>query len=404
MKQRLVIVGSGMASGRLLEHLFAAAPDEFDVTLFGAERHGNYNRIMLSPVLAGEETFGDIVTHDAAWYAKHNVSCRFGESVTKIDRERKVVFSRNGETPYDRLVIATGSAPFVLPVAGKDLSGVVSFRDLDDVETMLAVAARQDAKAVVIGGGLLGLEAAAALRKRGMEVVVLHLMGHLMELQLDPSAGALLQRELEGRGIRVHCRAQTKAILGHKRVEAVLLDDGTIYPADLVVMAAGIRPETRIATDAGLYVERGIVVDERMQTSDPHVLAVGECAEYDGRCFGFVEPLYEMAAVAAKTLCDTGAEFRAKKFATSLKVTGVNVFSAGDFTESGDCEAILFNDPAFGIYKKLVVRGDVLIGAVLVGDTADGFWYLDLIRSGKSIAGIRDVLAFGRALAMREAA
>ncbi len=404
MKQRLVIVGSGMASGRLLEHLFAAAPDELAVTLFGAERHGNYNRIMLSPVLAGEETFGEIVTHDAAWYEKHSVSCRFGESVTKIDRERKVVVSRNGETPYDKLVIATGSAPFVLPVAGKDLSGVVSFRDLDDVEAMLAVAARPDAKAVVIGGGLLGLEAAAALRKRGMDVVVLHLMGHLMELQLDPAAGALLQRELEGRGIRVHCRAQTKAILGHKRVEAVLLDDGTIYPADLVVMAAGIRPETRIATDAGLDVERGIVVDERMQTSDPNILAVGECAEHDGRCFGFVEPLYEMAAVAAKTLRGVKGEFRAKKFATSLKVTGVNVFSAGDFSESGDCEPIVLNDPAFGVYRKLVLREGRLAGAVLVGDTADGLWYLDLIRSGESVASIRDDLAFGRAYAAREAA
>jgi len=404
MKQRLVIVGSGMASGRLLEHLFAAAPGEFAVTLFGAERHGNYNRIMLSPVLAGEETFGEIVTHDAAWYEKHNVSCRFGESVTKIDRERKIVVSRNGETPYDKLVIATGSAPFVLPVAGKDLSGVVSFRDLDDVDAMLAVAARKDAKAVVIGGGLLGLEAAAALRKRGMEVVVLHLMGHLMELQLDPAAGALLQQELESRGIRVHCRAQTNAILGHKRVEAVLLDDGTIYPADLVVMAAGIRPETRIATDAGLYVERGIVVDEGMRTSDPNIFALGECAEHEGRCYGFVEPLYEMAAVAAKTLRGVPAAYRAAKFATNLKVTGVNVFSAGDFSECGDYEPIVFNDPAFGVYKKLVLRGGKLAGAVLVGDTADGSWYLELIRSQEPVAEIRDMLAFGRALAMREAA
>lgn len=404
MKQRLVIIGSGMASGRMLEHLSGAAPGAFDVTLFGAEPHGNYNRIMLSPVLAGEETFSEIVTHDAAWYAKHNIACRFGETVTKVDRDRKVVVSRNGETPYDKLVIATGSAPFILPVTGKDLKGVVAFRDFDDVETMLGVAERPGTKAVVIGGGLLGLEAAAALKKRGMEVVVLHLMGHLMELQLDPVAARLLQSELEGRGIRIHCRAQTKAILGHKRVEAVLLDDGTIYPADLVVMAAGIRPETRIATDAGIYVERGIVVDQRMVTSDQHILALGECAEFDSRCYGFVEPLYEMAQIAAQTLLGHDACFRPAKTATNLKVTGVHVFSAGDFMGTEDCEPIVLSDPAMGIYKKLVLRDDKLAGAVLFGDAADGQWYLELIRTQTPVTDIRDDLVFGRALALREAA
>jgi nitrite reductase (NADH) large subunit len=404
MKQRLVIVGSGMASGRMLEHLCADAPDLFDITLFGAEPHGNYNRIMLSPVLAGEETFGEIVTHDAAWYAARNISFRFGEAVTKIDRERKVIVSRNGETAYDKLVIATGSAPFILPVAGKDLRGVVAFRDLDDVETMLTAAAKPDAKAVVIGGGLLGLEAAAALKKRGMDVVLLHLMDHLMELQLDPPAARLLQNELEGRGIRVRCRAETKALLGHKRVEAVLLDDGTIYPADLVVMAAGIRPETRIATDVGLHVERGILVDDRMQTSDSDIFAVGECAEHDSRCYGFVEPLYEMAAVAAQSLAGKEAQFRPLKFATNLKVTGVHVFSAGEFIGGADCERILYSDPSLGVYKKLVLRGDKLAGAVLFGDTADGQWYLELIRAQTSVAAMRNDLAFGRALAMRKAA
>jgi nitrite reductase (NADH) large subunit len=404
MKQRLVIVGSGMASGRMLEHLCDLAPDAFDVTLFGAELHGNYNRIMLSPVLAGEERFEEIITHDAAWYAKRNVTCRFGETVTKIDRTRKVVASRNGETPYDKLVIATGSAPFILPVAGKDLRGVVAFRDFDDIQTMLGAAQQPGSNAVVIGGGLLGLEAAAALKKRGMNVAVLHLMGHLMELQLDPAASAYLQRELESRGIKVHCRAQTTAILGHKRVEAVLLDDGTIYPADLVVMAAGIRPENRIARDAGLLVERGIVVDDTMRTSDPHILAVGECAEYADRCYGFVEPLYQMAAVAAQTLLKKKVSFRPAKTATNLKVTGVQVFSAGEFMGSENCEPILLNDPAGGVYKKFVLREDKLVGTVLFGDTSDSAWYLDLIRSEESVARIRDDLAFGRALAMREAA
>jgi len=404
VRERLVIVGSGMASGRMLEHLCAAAPDAFDVTLFGAEPHGNYNRIMLSPVLAGEENFGDIVTHDTDWYAKRKIACRFRETVTKIDRERKVVLSRNGETPYDKLVIATGSVPFVLPIAGKDFPGVVAFRDHNDVQAMLAAAEKPGANAVVIGGGLLGLEAAAALKKRGMNVVVLHLMGHLMELQLDPMAGGYLQQELEQRGIKIHFRAQTKAILGNERVEAVLLDDGTLYPADLVVMAAGIRPEVRIARDAALYVERGIVVDDGMRTSDPDILALGECAEHRDRCYGFVEPLYEMAAVAAQTLLGKEARFQPAKTATNLKVTGVHVFSAGDFTGAENCEPILLSDPSGGIYKKFVLRDDKLIGTVLFGDTADGAWYLDLIRSGASVAAIRDDLAFGRALAMREAA
>jgi nitrite reductase (NADH) large subunit len=403
MKQRLVIVGSGMASGRMLEHLCAAAPDRYDVTLFGAETKGNYNRIMLSPVLAGELSFTETITHDKAWYAARNINCRFGETVTKIDRAKKTVHSRNGETPYDKLVIATGSAPFILPVAGKDLNGVVSFRDLDDVEAMLAIAGRPDAKAVVIGGGLLGLEAAAALRKRGMDVVVLHLMGHLMELQLDPAAGLLLQQELEHRGIKIHCRAQTKAIIGHKRAEAVLLDDGTAYAADLVVMAAGIRPETRIATDAGLHVERGIVVSDRMQASED-VLAIGECAEYENRCYGFVEPLYEMAAVAAATLLGEETRFRPKHFAANLKVTGVQLFSAGAFMDGDGSEQILLRDPSKGVYRKLIVREGRLAGAVLFGDVADSAWYLDLIRSGESVAAFRDDLMFGRPATLCEAA
>jgi nitrite reductase (NADH) large subunit len=404
MKQRLVIIGSGMASGRMLEHLLAAAPDSYEVTLFGAEPHGNYNRIMLSPVLAGETSFDEIIAHDAKWYADRKIACRFGETVTKIDRERKVVVSRSGETPYDRLVIATGSVPFILPVAGKDLPGVVAFRDHADVQAMLTATEAPGANAVVIGGGLLGLEAAAALKKRGMNVVVLHLMSHLMELQLDPAAGGFLQAELERRGIKIHFRAQTKAILGEQNAEAVLLDDGTIYPADLVVMAAGIRPETRIARDAGLYVERGIVVDNRTQTSDPAILAIGECAEHGSRCYGFVEPLYEMAAVAADMLLGNETYFRPAKTATNLKVTGVHVFSAGDFTGSDDCEPIFLSDPAGRTYKKFVLREGKLVGAVLFGDTADGAWYLDLIRSGAPVAAMRDQLAFGRALATKKAA
>lgn len=404
MKKKLVIVGAGMASGRLLEDLFKTSPDAYDVTLFGAEPRGNYNRIMLSPVLAGETTYDKIVTHDASWYAAHGVACRFGETITRISRAAKTVHSRSGVTPYDKLVVATGSAPFIIPVGGKELQGVYCYRDLDDVNAMLAIAARPGANAVILGGGLLGLEAAAGLKARGMNVLVLHLMGHLMERQLDPAAGLLLQKQLERKGIDIRCGAQTTAILGHRRAEAVLLDDGTIYPADLVVMATGIRPETRIATDAGLNVERGIVVDDRMRSSDPDILAVGECVEHKGICYGLVDPIYQMAAVAAKTLAGEEAAFHSVEPGTHLKVTGVNVFSAGDFLGQPGTEQIVLSDPGLGVYKKLVIARGRLVGAVLFGDTIDGNWYLDLIRTGAPIEAMRDDLMFGRAMAERKAA
>ena len=278
--------------------------------------------------------------------------------------------TRNGDTPYDKLVIATGSAPFFIPVAGKELQGVLSFRDLDDVNAMLAVANKPGMNVVVLGGGLLGIEAAAGLKTRGMSVTVLHLMGHLMERQLDPSAGRLLQKELERRGIEVRCRAQTTAILGHKRAEAVLLDNGMIYPADLVVMATGIRPETRIATDAGLHVERGIVVDDQMRTSDPDILAIGECVEHGGICYGLIDPIYAMATVAAQTLAGEKTAFRPVELGTHLKVSGVSVFSAGDFLGALGTESVTLNDPGIDIYKKLVIANGRLAGAVLFGDTA----------------------------------
>jgi len=396
-KQKLVVVGAGMASGRMLEHLFETAAEAYDVTLFGAEPRGNYNRIMLSPVLAGEKTFDEIVTHDAGWYEQHGVTCRFGETVTAIDRERKTVRTSKGETVYDKLVIATGSAPFIIPVAGKELPGVRAFRDLDDVDAMVAAAGKPEAKAVVIGGGLLGLEAAAALRLRGMEVVVLHLMGHLMERQLDPAAGFLLQKELEGRGIKIHCKAQTKAILGEEKAEAVLLDDGTVYPADLVVMAVGIRPETRIATDAGLQVDRGILVDDQMRSSDPDILALGECVEHKKTCYGLVAPLYDMAKVAAKTLIGDEAAFRPVETATQLKVTGVTLYSAGDFAEGDDREEIVLRDASAGVYKRLVLKDNRILGAVLYGETSDGSWFFDHLKKGTDVSQMRETLIFGQA-------
>ena len=397
MKRRLVIIGAGMASGRVLEHLLAAEPAGWDITLFNAEPRGNYNRIMLSPVLSGEKSYEDIVTHDDNFYAQHRISCRFGEAVVRIDREAKTVHTGTGTTPYDKLLIATGSAPFIIPVQGKDLPGVITYRDMDDTQAMIDASANPGAKAVVIGGGLLGLEAAAGLKARGMDVTVIHLMGHLMERQLDPAAGYLLQKDLEARGIRVHCKGATKAILGNTHVEAVLLEDGTVYDADQVCMAVGIRPETRLATDAGLEIARGIVVNDQMVTSDPDILAVGECVEHDGQLFGLVAPLYDQAKVVAASLTAQPAAFQPVQTATKLKVTGVDLFSAGDFADAPGREDIVFRDPARGVYKRLVIEQDRLVGAVMYGDTADGSWFFGLIKDRTDIAPFRDTLIFGPA-------
>ncbi|MDY6860448.1 MAG: FAD-dependent oxidoreductase, partial [Pseudomonadota bacterium] len=276
MTQKLVVIGAGMASGRAIEHLVETAPDAYEITLFGTEPRGNYNRIMLSPVLSGEKTYEEIVTHDADWYATHGVTCRFGETVTGIDRARKVVLSAGGETPYDKLLIASGSNPFIIPMPGHDLDGVLAYRDLDDTYAMMKAAEKPGAKAVVIGGGLLGLEAAAGLKMRGMDVTVVHLMGHLMERQLDEAAGYLLRKELVGRGINVLCSSNSKEILGEDgKVRALLLDNGTELPCDILVMAVGIRPNTALAKEAELAVGRGIHVDDQMVTSDPDILSVG---------------------------------------------------------------------------------------------------------------------------------
>ncbi len=396
MTRKLVVIGAGMASGRVLEHLTDLAPDAFDITLFNAEPRGNYNRIMLSPVLSGDKSYADIITHDADWYGARGIKTRLGAAVTKIDRTAKTVTCGGVQTRYDQLIIATGSAPFILPVPGRDLPGVVTYRDLDDTNAMIA-AARPGAKAVVIGGGLLGLEAAAGMQMRGMEVVVIHIMGHLMERQLDPAAGYLLQKSLESRGMKIHCKGATKAILGTTHVEAVLLEDGTVYPADLVCMAVGIRPEVRLANDAHLDVGRGITVNDAMQTSDPAIWAVGECIEHNKQLFGLVAPLYDQAKVLAQALLGQEVAFRPVQTATKLKVTGCDLFSAGDFADAPGREDIVFRDPARGVYKRLVIEGDQLIGAVLYGDTADGNWFFGLIKDGTNITPMRETLIFGPA-------
>lgn len=397
--EKLVVVGAGMASGRLLEHLVRDGNGRYEITLFGAEPRGNYNRIMLSPVLAGEKSFDEIVTHDAQWYRDNGITVHFGETVTAIDRRNRQVISRRGATPYDKLVIATGSAPIMPPLPGNTLRGVTAFRDFDDVRRMLAAADEPAGRAVVVGGGLLGLEAAAALQLRGMNVSVLHLKGHLMDRQLDEASSDLLRAEFERRGIAIHTGAVTQAILGNKHVEAVALEDGTVIGADLVVMAVGIRPETRLATDAGLHVERGIVVDDGLVTSDSNILSIGECAEHDRVCYGLVAPLYDMARAAADTLLGRAGVFRPVRTATQLKVSGVSVYSAGDFARADDREDIVLHDEETGAYRRLVVKDGRLLGAVLYGDVAEGPWFFDLVRGEVDTAPMRDLMIFGRGFA-----
>ncbi len=398
MAEKLVIIGNGMAPGRMLEHLFEKAPGQYQVTIFNAEPRVNYDRIMLSPVLSGEKTYEQIVIHGDGWYIEHGITLYKGHRIVAIDRDAKTVTSDHGVTEsYDKLVIATGSVPFIIPVPGKDLPGVITYRDLDDVEAML-LAAQSREKAVVIGGGLLGLEAAAGLANRGMDVTVLHVMPTLMERQLDPAAGYLLQKAVEERGIKVICKANTKQIIGNGKVEGIELDDGRIIPATLVVMAVGIRPNVGLAKDAGLAVNRGIVVDHGMQTSDGSILAVGECAEVGGMVYGLVAPLYEMARVAASHLSgDSTAAFVHSDTPTKLKVTGIDLYSLGDFADGDDREEIVLRDASAGVYKRLVLKDNRIIGTVLYGETADGAWFNDLKKKQTDISEMRETLIFGQA-------
>jgi nitrite reductase (NADH) large subunit len=397
MTEKLVIIGNGMAPGRMLEHLLEQAHDRYSVTIFNAEPRVNYDRIMLSPVLSGEKAYEEIIIHGDGWYIKNGIVLYKGHKIVDIDREAKTVTSSHGVTEsYDKLVIATGSSPIVIPVPGHDLAGVLTYRDLDDVNAML-LAAQSRAKAVVIGGGLLGLEAAAGLKNQGMDVSIVHLMPTLMERQLDPAASYLLQRAIEERGIQIFTSANTKGILGRKRVEGVELADGRIIPATLIVMAAGIRPNAQLAKDAGLSVNRGIVVDSGMRTSDPSIFALGECAEVDGRVYGLVAPLYEMARVVAAQLAGASeTAFVHNDTPTKLKVTGIDVFSVGDFAEGDDRQEIVLRDASAGVYKRVILRDNRIIGAVLYGEIADGAWFSDLKKRQTNISEMRDTLIFGQ--------
>ena len=400
LPERLVVIGNGMAGCRAVEEILGRDADRYSITIFGAEPRVNYNRIMLSPVLAGEKAFEDIVINAAEWYEDNGITLVSGDPVVQIDRVTQTIIAQSGRAePYDRLLIATGSDPFIIPVAGKDLPGVVTFRDLDDVDKMLA-AAQGGGAAVVIGGGLLGLEAAHGLSLRGMQVTVVHLMPTLMERQLDEAAGWLLKAELERRGQVILTGADTAEIFGRDGyVAGVRLKDGTEIPADIVVMAVGIRPATALAKEAGLEVDRGIMVDDDMITSDPAIMAVGECVQHRGACYGLVAPLWEMCRALADHATGAPSGYLGSVTSTKLKVSGIDVFSAGDFSGGEGAEDIVMRDAARGIYKRVIVRENRIEGAVLYGDTADGNWYFDLLKKQEDISDIREALIFGQAFA-----
>jgi nitrite reductase (NADH) large subunit len=397
-KMRLVCIGNGMAGMRALEELLKIAPDLYDITVFGAEPHPNYNRILLSPVLAGEQTLKEIVLNDLDWYQSNNITLHLGKKITEIDRVKRVVRAEDGTVAeYDRLLLATGSNPILLPIPGMKLPGVLTYRDIADTEDMIA-ASSQYKNAVVIGGGLLGLEAANGLKLRGMNVTVIHLADWLMERQLDRTASQLLQASLEKKGLQFRLSTQTAELVASEsgRVAAVKLKDGESIAAELVVVAIGIRPNTELAEKAGLHCARGIVVSDTMQTYDPRIYAVGECANHRGIAYGLVAPLFDMAKVCANHLALYGiGRYTGSLTSTKLKVTGIDLFSAGNFQGGDGSEDITLSDPIGGVYKRLVIKDDKLIGSVLYGDTVDGAYYFKLLREGRKVSDIRDKLMFG---------
>jgi len=398
MKEKLIVIGNGMAGMRTIEELLKVDADAYDITVFGEEPHGNYNRIMLSPVLAGEKTIEEIMINDEQWYVDNNITLHKGKKIVEIDRAKRIVKADDGtEVSYDRLLVATGSYPFIIPLPGHDLEGVIGFRDIKDVDTMIDVA-KNHKNAVVIGGGLLGLEAANGLMQQGMNVTVLHLVDTLMERQLDSVSGKMLRNSLQERGMEILMEASTKEIQGDGHVEKVILEDGRELDADIVIMAVGIRPNIELAKNAGIHCERGIVVNDTMQTFDPRVYSVGECVQHRGETYGLVAPLFDMAKVCANHLVRHGVGlYEGTVTSTKLKVTGIDLFSAGDFTGNENTEELIFQDATRGVYRKLIVEDNVIKGAVMYGDTLDGPWYFDLLRDETDISDMREKLLFGQA-------
>ena len=422
-KLKLIMVGNGMAGVRALEELLKLNPDRYDITVFGSEPHPNYNRVLLSPVLAGEQAVEDIVLNDWAWYRQNHITLHAGATVTRVDRQSRTVVATMSdgtrmEAPYDRLILATGSRPFMLPIPGADLPGVMAYRDIADTQTMIN-AATQYRKAVVIGGGLLGLEAANGLIKRGMEVTVVHVGDWLLDRQLDAKAAGLLKNALTEQGMQFRLGAHTEALHAgpNGRVSRVTFKPQTTngvsvhtppLDADLVVMAVGIRPNTQLAESMRLHVDRGVVVTDTLQTvTDPRIYAVGECVAHRGVAYGLVAPLYEQASVLANHLAEWGiGRYTGSHLSAKLKVTGIHLFSAGNFSGGAGTEEIVLSDPTApngGVYKKLVLQGNKLVGACLYGDTADGSWYQQLVRDGTDVSAYRAQLMFGPAAAQAAA-
>ncbi|QWG19927.1 FAD-dependent oxidoreductase [Bradyrhizobium sediminis] len=400
MSEPLVIVGNGMAAARLVDELTKAALGRYAIAVIGDEPRLAYNRVLLSSVLAGEIASHDIELRPASWWRDRGVTLKYGCVATGIDVGRRELKIAGDESiTFSKLVLATGSTPLRLNVPGAELAGVHTFRDSRDVDLLLTLAARRK-RVVVVGGGLLGLEAAYGLAKAGAPVTLVHLMDRLMERQLDAPAAELLKSLVERKGIEILLNANTARIHGETHVEGVELADGRRIDADAVIFAAGIRPNTALAKEAGISVNRGVVVDDHLQTGAADVFAIGECAEHRGICYGLVEPAYEQARVLAQHLAGRAAGYRGSVVATNLKVSGVSVFSAGDFMGADGSEAIVLKDLRRGTYKKLVISAGRLTGAVLVGDVAGALWYLELIRDRKSIAGIRADMMFGRSLAL----
>jgi nitrite reductase (NADH) large subunit len=401
VSEPLVIIGNGMAAARLVDELAQCALGRYAVAVIGDEPRLAYNRVLLSSVLSGDATHQDIELKPASWWRDRGVTLKYGATATHVDMAaREVTTSTGKRVPFSRLVFATGSSALRLPVPGGDLAGVHVFRDSRDVDLLLALAAAKK-RVVVVGGGLLGLEAAYGLAKAGADATLIHLMDRLMERQLDAPAAALLKTLVERKGVKILLNANTARIHGTDGVAQVELADGRMLDADAVIFAAGIRPNAALARDAGIPVNRGIVVDDRMATGIDGVFALGECAEHRGTCYGLVEPAYEQAKVLARHLAGATAAYGGSVLATNLKVSGVSVFSAGDFMAGEGSEVQLFTDPRRGIYKKLVMAGGVLTGAVLVGETQDALWYLELIRGAADITAIRADIMFGRAIATR---
>jgi nitrite reductase (NADH) large subunit len=397
MKPKLVLIGNGMAGMKTVDELLAIEPDKYDITVFGSEPYGNYNRIMLSPVLAGDKQIDDIIIHTLDWYRDNNITLHTSKTVVSIDPQNQTVQADDGTAvAYDKLIIATGSVPFLLPIPGADLEGVISFRDISDV-TMMIETAKTHKKAVVIGGGLLGLEAANGLMIQGMDVTVVHRSETLMNMQLDQAASDLMQHELEQKGIKFLMNHDTAEYVGRDRVEKLRFSDGSEVEADLVVVAAGIRPNIQLAKDSGIHCERGILVDDTMKTFSPNIYSVGECVQFQNQTFGLVAPLYDQAKICANQLANNGLEkYSVRPTATMLKVTGINLFSAGDFIGDDGTETLVLKDFSRHVYKKLVLRDNVIVGALLYGETSDGNWYFSHILEQTDITNMRESILFGQ--------